>query len=60
MDWTRLLEMLNTYYKNGFSIFKEAHGTLYTMLETDTKELEGVARIATQLDTTLVKTNKSM
>ncbi len=57
MDWTRLLEMSNTYYKKGFSIFKEVHGTLYAMLENDTKELEGIAKIAIQLDTTLVKTN---
>jgi hypothetical protein len=49
--------MSNTYYKKGFSIFKEVHGTLYAMLENDTKELEGIAKIAIQLDTTLVKTN---
>jgi hypothetical protein len=49
--------MSNIYYKKGFSIFKEAHGTLYAMLENDTKELKGVAKIAIQLDTTLVKTN---
>jgi hypothetical protein len=52
--------MSNTYYRKGFNIFKESHGTLYTMLENDTKELEGVAKIATQLDTTLVKINTIM
>lgn len=57
MDWTYLLEMSNTYYKKGFSMFKEVHGTLYAMLENDTKELEGVAKIATQMDITLAKTN---
>ncbi len=37
MDWTHLLEMSNTYYKKGFNIFKEVHGTLYSMFEYDTK-----------------------
>lgn len=33
--------------KKGFNILKKAHATLYVMLENDTKELVGVAKIAT-------------